>query len=292
MPSLPMLPVLLRERWAPRTLPREPEPDLIMDGEEQVAAFVEAGRIDGVMAAAYLFNSAHISAAIQGCKTVVDLGCGPATQLAQVAELNPGTEFIGVDMSPAMLASAEKHVRRLGLPNVRFLEADVTNVAALADGSVDGVMSTLALHHLPTFDNLRQCFSEVRRIVRPGGAACIIDLGRLKSLKSVLFFAYMNAPHQPHLFSLDYERSLRAAFLREDFKRAIDEHMPDFGVRVYSTLQIEVLIMCSTATKALSPALAQKLRSMRRALKRRYRRDLDDIRLFFRLAGLKNDPFR
>ena len=292
MPSIAMLPVLVREGWTRRSLPREPEPDLVMDGPEQVAAFVEAGRIDGVMAAAYLFNSAHISAAIQGCKTVVDLGCGPATQLAQVAELNPGTQFIGVDMSTEMLANAERHVRSLGLSNVRFIEADVTNIATLANGSVDGVMSTLALHHLPSPDHLRNCFQEIRRILQPGGAVCIIDLGRLKSLKSVLFFAYMNARHQPHLFSLDYERSLRAAFLREDFKHVIDQTLPDIGVRVFSTLHIEVLIMCSTAPKGLPPMLTQKLQTMRRGLKRRYRRDLDDMRLFFRLAGLRNDPFR
>lgn len=292
MPSLPLIPVMMRERWTRRTLPREPEPDLIMDGEEQVAAFVEAGRIDGVMAAAYLFNSAHISAAIQGCKTVVDLGCGPATQLAQVAELNPATQFIGVDMSPAMLSNAERHVQSLGLKNVRFLEADVTNIASLGDGSVDGVMSTLALHHLPTLGDLRNCFLEVRRILHPSGALCIVDLGRLKSLKSVIFFAYMNAPQQPHLFSLDYERSLRAAFLREDFERVVRETLPSLGVEVYSTLQIEVLIMCTTQARALPTELTERLRGMRRALKRRYRRDLDDMRLFFRLNGLRTDPFR
>lgn len=292
MPSLTMLPVLVREGFSRRALPREPEPDLIMDGSEQVAAFVEAGRIDGVMSAAYLFNSAHISAAIQGCKTVVDLGCGPATQLAQVAQLNPGIEFIGVDMSATMLSNAEKHVQAQGLSNVRFLEADITRIAALADGSIDGVMSTLALHHLPTFEHLRSCFAEIRRISQPNGAVCLVDLGRLKSLKSVLFFAYMNARHQPHLFSLDYERSLRAAFIREDFERAADEALGRSDLRIYTTLQIEVLILCSTAPRALPPALTQKLRGMRRALKRRYRRDLDDMRLFFRLAGLKNDPFR
>lgn len=292
MPQLALFPILLREMTVARTLPREPEPDLIMDGEEQVAAFVEAGRIDGVMAAAYLFNSAHISSAIQGCKTVVDLGCGPATQLAQVAELNPDINFIGVDMSPGMLANAERHVQALGLENVRFVEADVTNITALETGSVDGVMSTLALHHLPTYDHLRRCFAEVRRILQPRGAMCVIDLGRLKSLKSVIFFAYMNARHQPHLFSLDYERSLRAAFLREDFERAIDETLPDLGARVFTTSQIELLIMCKTASRPLPPALVGRLRDLRECMKRRYRRDLDDMRLFFRLGGLEGDPFR
>jgi hypothetical protein len=31
---------------------------------------------------------------------------------------------------------------------------------------------------------------------------------------------------------------------------------------------------------------------MRRALPRRYRADLDDLRLFFKLGGLPSDPFR
>jgi hypothetical protein len=33
------------------------------------------------------------------------------------------------------------------------------------------------------------------------------------------------------------------------------------------------------------------LKAMRRALPRRYRRQLDDIRLLFRLGELKHDPF-
>jgi len=292
MPRLGLFPVLIRESFGNRTLPREAEPDLVMEGDAQVAAFVEAGRIDGVMAAAYLFNTARISQAIQGCKTVVDLGCGPATQLAQVAEFNPGIQFIGVDLSTGMLASAEAHVQDLGLTNVRFVESDITHMPALADQSADAVMSTLALHHLPTHDHLRACFMEIHRILKPGGALCLIDLGRLKSLKSVIFFAYMNARHQPHIFSLDYERSLRAAFLREDFENMARECLPELGVSVYSTFRIPVLLLTKTADRPLPAGLRSRLEAMRQALQTQYRHDLDDIRLFFRLGGLENDPFR
>jgi hypothetical protein len=76
-----------------RTLPREPEPDLVMQDEEQVKAYALAGRIDGVMSAAYLFHSAQASSVIHGARRVIDLGCGPATQLAQIASLNPQSEF-------------------------------------------------------------------------------------------------------------------------------------------------------------------------------------------------------
>ena len=286
-----LLPVLIRETFGAPALPREPEPDLVMDGEEQVAAFAEAGRIDGVMAAAYLFNTARISQCIQGCRTVVDLGCGPATQLAQIAQLNPDIQFIGVDLSPAMLASAETHLAELGIRNVRLVESDITRMSTIAEDSADGVISTLALHHLPSHDHLKTCFREIARINRPGGAICLIDLGRLKSLKSVIFFAYMNAAHQPHIFSLDYERSLRAAFLREDFSAAADEALPGFAVEVLNTFQIPVLLILKTADRPLPDALRKRLQTMRAALQPRYRRDLDDIRRFFRLGGLKNDPF-
>src|SRR5688572_15936430 len=100
MNKFALFPVLVRERLSSRTLPREPEPDLVMDDPDQVAAYDKAGSIDGLMASSYLFHSARISQVIHGCKEVIDLGCGPAIQLCQIAELNPEISFHGVDLSP------------------------------------------------------------------------------------------------------------------------------------------------------------------------------------------------
>lgn len=291
MPQLSMLPTLIRENIVSRTLPREPEPDLVMDTPENVAAFVDAGRIDGVMSASYLFQSARVTQLIQGCQRVVDLGCGPATQLAQIAELNPDIQFIGVDLSEKMLEEGHRHIKKLGLSNVEFQLNSMTQVTGIPDASADAVISTLALHHLPTFEDLRRTFQEVRRILKPGGRIYLVDLGRLKSLKSVLYFAYMNRKYQPHLFSLDYERSLRAAFLLDDFKQlAAEELTPQ--AHVYKTFALPVLLLVTTPDQPLrDPALREKLKTMRRALPSKYRVQLDDIRLLFKLDGLPNDPF-
>lgn len=290
MPNPALIPTFLRELVTARTLPREPEPDLVMDDPAQVAAYVEAGRVDGVMAAAYLFHSARISQVIQDCGSVLDLGCGPATQLAQIAEFNPYTRFTGVDLSPNMLADAEKHVRTLGLGNVTFRRGDITTLEGVADHSQDGVISTMALHHLPTLKHLEDCFVAIRRVLKPGGALYLTDFGRLKSLKSVIFFAYMNARHQPHLFSLDYERSLRAAFLKEEFGALATRCLPP-QVKCVSTFKVPFLVIIKTEDKPLPDHLRARLKEMRRILKGRYRRDLDDLRVFFRLGGLRNDPF-
>lgn len=290
MPNPALIPTFLRELLVERSLPREPEPDLVMDDPAQVAAYGEAGRIDGVMAAVYLFHSARVSQVIQGYGTVLDLGCGPVTQLAQIAELNPAIQFTGVDLSPTMLADAEHHIQALGLGNVAFRPGDITTLDGIADQSMDAVMSTMALHHLPTLQHLEDCFASVRRVLKPGGALYLTDFGRLKSLKSVIFFAYMNARHQPHLFSLDYERSLRAAFLREEFEILAARHLPG-DAEVLSTFKVPFLVLVKTADKPLPRELRDHVKAMRLTLKPRYRRDLDDLRTFFRLGGLKNDPF-
>lgn len=290
MPRLSMLPTLLRETLGRRSLPREPEPALIMDDPEQVTAYAEAGRIDGVMAASYLFHTARISQVIQGCRQVVDLGCGPATQLVQIAEFNPEVSFLGVDLSAEMLEKAAAYAKARGVRNVAFLESDITRLERLTDGFADAVISTMALHHLPTLEHLRGCFSEIDRILAPDGAIYLVDFGRLKSLLSVIYFAYMNAAHQPHLFTLDYERSLRAAFLEEDFRRLAADSLPS-QAKTRSTFMVPFLTIIKSPDRSLPQEVCDRLKAMRRALPYEYRRDLDDMRLFFRLGGLGNDPF-
>lgn len=290
MPKLSLLPTILREIASPRSLPREPEPALVMEEEEQVKAYALAGRIDGVMAAAYLFHSAHISAVISGCRTAVDLGCGPATQLAQIAELNPDIQFTGIDLSKKMLEDARTHTRERGISNITFVEGRIEKLESLPDRSTDAVISTMALHHLAKYSDLRSCFSEIKRILKPNGAIYLVDFGRLKSLKSVMFFAYLNRKYQPHIFSLDYERSLRAAFLAEEFKvLAREELLAD--VEVVSTFLVPILTVIKTRDRGLRDEQRQRLRAMRQGLVGRYRRDLDEMRWFFRLGGMKNDPF-
>lgn len=292
MAHIGMLPVILREILGKRTLPREPEPDLVMADAEQVAAYTEAGRIDGVMSASYLFQSAQISQVIRGCRRVIDVGCGPATQLGQIAQLNPEISFLGVDLSDEMLSQAERHVSDLGLRNVEFLKADMTDLRAIESGSADGVISTMALHHLPTYSALERCFTEIRRILKPEGALYLVDFGRLKSLKSVIYFAYMNADNQPHIFSLDYERSLRAAFLPEEFQKLMRDTI-GAGASMITTSPVPVLVLIRTNPKSAdTPDLSNRLRAMRAALPSRYRQDLDLIRRLFRLGGMGNDPFR
>jgi len=290
MPRLSMIPTIAREIALRQHQPRIPEP-MVMDEQDQVDAFAEAGRIDGIMAASYLFQSARISQAIQGCSHVIDLGCGPATQLAQIAELNPGIQFTGIDLSEEMLESGRQYISDLGITNVKLQLGDITNLVDYVDSSIDGVISTMVLHQLPEFQMLEATFREVARVLKQDGALYLVDLGRLKSPKSCKFFAHLNAAHQPEAFTEDYLASLQAAFLFEDYQQLTAKILSS-QIKVYGTFLMPVMTVVKSADRPIPDDLRNKLALMRRALPKNYRNELDDIRLFMYLGGLRNDPFR
>jgi hypothetical protein len=77
----------------------------------------------------------------------------------------------------------------------------------------------------------------------------------------------------------------------DEFRTLASEELPA-GTEVLPTFKLPILTLVTTPAPPLADdALRERLRAMRRALRRRYGRQLDDIRLFFRLGGLKHDPF-
>ena len=118
--------------------------------------------------------SAIASEAPEGA-TVVDLGCGPGGVLLRVAALTPTLHLTGVDVDPQMIARA-RHKAERAYPAVAarpsFVVADA---AALPfdDATVDLVVSSYAVHHLPDRHAAR---AEILRVLKPGGRALIWDI--------------------------------------------------------------------------------------------------------------------
>jgi arsenite methyltransferase len=262
----------------------------VMESGEQVDAYAQAGRIPGGMAAVYLFHTAQISKVIARSESVLDLACGPGTLLSQIAELNPSISFTGVDLSASMINKANEYASERELTNVRFFIDDIARLDTVKNHSVGAVISTMALHHLPNYAALKSSFGQIQRVLKPNGSLYIADFTRLKSLKSVYHISYMNRRHQPYIFSLDTERSMRAAFLLEEFRDLVCE-MSMVRPQILSTFLVPLFVIIKTADHSLRKEQHDRFRDLRLRLPGRFRRDLDDMRLFFRLGGLKNDPF-
>lgn len=286
MPSIPVLKTLFREVVTLERVPRVPEPDLVMDDPDKVAAFTRAGREDGVMAPVYLFHTAQVCEIVKPGDTVVDLGCGPATQLAMIARLNPESEFIGVDFSDEMLDRARAYVAEQGLSNVRFQKSDMSRLDFLDDASVDAVYSTVALHHLPGLEAFDATFAEIGRILRPRGGVYVVDFGRLKSKKSIEYFAYQYADRQPELFTLDYLYSLNAAFSAADFRAAVQAHLQG-RARVYATFLAPFMVAVkSPSRRSIAEDIRGQLAEIRRNLPPHHQVDVKDLVSWFGMGGL------
>ena len=285
MPSIGLIKTAFREWITCERSPRLPEPDLIMDDAEQVASYVRAGLEDGVMAPVYLFHCANICEVIRPGDTVLDLACGPANQLAMVARLNPGTQFVGVDLSEPMLEQAGARVAHQQLRNVSFQHGDITSLSAYPNASVDAVISTMALHHLPDEHALKRAFAEVARVLRPGGGVYLVDFGHLKAERSILYFAHQYQDRQPELFTRDYLNSLRAAFAPQDFRRAAEPLWPH--AHVYATFFMPFMVAIkSPARQSRNLALTTQLKKLRDALPPWHQTDFRHLSALFRLGGL------
>lgn len=285
MATLNVAKIMLSELMAWRPRERVPEPNLVMDDPTQVQAYLEAGSTRGALAPLYLFNTMIVSRLIRPGDLVLDLACGPANQLSQLADVNPDASFIGVDLSAEMLSKARGVAASRGLLNIEFRVSDITKLVGFADQTVDMVISTLSLHHLPDQRALAAAFNEVNRVLKSNGRVYIADLGCLRSDRSVAEFAQQYADQQPEIFNTDYLNSLRAAFKLADFREAIRP----LGARVQllSTLFVPYMLVVKSPSRApLENARGERIKNIERGMSMQQRADFKMLKLFFRLGGV------
>ena len=79
---------------------------------------------------------------------------------------------IGVDMTPAMIERARDSARAAGLDNVEILQGDA-QALPLDDASIDVVISNGVLNLVA---DKRLAFTEIRRVLRPGGTLQFADI--------------------------------------------------------------------------------------------------------------------
>jgi SAM-dependent methyltransferase len=100
----------------------------------------------------------------------IDVACGPGVVSRGIA--GKVGSVSGVDLTPAMIAEAEKRAREEGVGNVSFSVGDATSLE-LDDATFDGAITRLSLHHIPAPGRI---VVERARVVRPGGAVVVSDL--------------------------------------------------------------------------------------------------------------------
>ena len=113
-------------------------------------------------------------AGLQPGQHVLEIGCGTGDLLLAAKRTQPAAAVVGLDPDLAALARAHRKARRRGL--AVQLDRGYADELPYADDSVDVVLSSFMLHHVP--DGEREpAMREVRRVLRPGGALHLVDVG-------------------------------------------------------------------------------------------------------------------
>ena len=106
-------------------------------------------------------------------KVVLDEACGTGDFSILIAQQCAEAKVIGIDISEGMMEIGRKKVADAGLAERISMHVDDATALSLSDASVDAITVAFGVRN---YEHLQQGLNEMQRVLRPGGAAFILEL--------------------------------------------------------------------------------------------------------------------
>lgn len=164
-------------------------------GEAALAVAESMNRSNGAL------NRAAIALlGVKADEQVLEIGPGNAA-FAPLMLQPEGSRYLGIELSPAMVAAGNRFLAAAGLDDRARLQPGDAQALSLADASIDAALAVNVIYFWP---DLTPPLSGLARALRPGGRLCLA-FGDAAFMRGLPFTA-----HGFHLHALDeVEQALR-----------------------------------------------------------------------------------
>ena len=104
---------------------------------------------------------------------ILDVATGTGDFAIQLHDSLHPQHITGIDLSPGMLAEAQRKVKEKGLQEVISFEEGDCMALPMQDNTFDAVTVAFGVRN---FEHLQQGYQEMARVLRPGGMLCVLEL--------------------------------------------------------------------------------------------------------------------
>lgn len=161
---------------------------------------------------------------------VLDLGSGAGNDCFVARAMVGDTgKLTGLDFTEAMIAKARMNNEKLGFKNVEFVQGDIEDMPFNND-TFDVVISNCVLNLVP---DKEKAFSEIYRVLKPGGHFCVSDV-----------VISGNLPDQIKEDAEMYAGCVSGALQKDDYLQIIKtNHFTDIEIKKTKEIEIPNTIM-------------------------------------------------
>lgn len=134
-------------------------------------------------------------------EAVLELGFGTGNEVLDLAALvGPTGQVAGIDVSPGMLAVAQKKIAKAAPATPIDLRVGDARTLPFADNSFDAVYTSFTLELFPAED-IPVVLAEAKRVLKPGGRIGVVSMATVKpgdkasALEKTYVWMHRHFPH-------------------------------------------------------------------------------------------------
>jgi len=208
-------------------------------------------------------------------KMLLEVGCGNGVQANYILEKYTPEFMKAIDLNAGNIEIARQEAQMKGITRVEFSVDDAHLLDTVADNSVDFLINIESAFHYPQKDAF---FSQIQRVLKPGGSFLIADILTKKSRKSRMIGRWRNRMSYHHWPIESYRNALPGAnfialkfsditsevirgfklyrrWLREMDKR---HFLEDLALKIYYTIHVNLNIYLLRTRRQYCVIVGQK----------------------------------